>query len=164
VGATYAGSDEDLIDFVVSHNLHRRHLTDSQRSMVGGRIATLKQGRPSQPNEIIGEKKVSSDTLTSKPVHTSPTVADAASITNVSPMGVKRARKVITQGIPELAKAVDAGEVSVAAAAKLADLPAKEQAKQLKNHKARLAKSTQVPIRLAQQRTTSGRWSGRAVR
>ena len=32
--------------FVVSHNLHRRHLTESQLSMIAARLAIMKAGAP----------------------------------------------------------------------------------------------------------------------
>ena len=46
---------------------------------------------------------------------------------NVGRETVKRARAVVTKGTPELAAAVDAGDITVSAAAALAKLPAARQ-------------------------------------
>ena len=96
--------DDDPVSYVVSLNLHRRHLDESQRAMVAARIANLKRG----------EKKADSSIALS-----SVSQADAAALLNVSPASVKRAKTVIESGTPELIAAVDAGEVAVSKAAQI---------------------------------------------
>lgn len=80
--------------FVVSKNLHRRQLSESQRAMVASKIATLKEGRPNKTTEISGVSQ-----------------AQAAQMLNVGERSVKRAREVITQGSPEVVQAVESGKV-----------------------------------------------------
>lgn len=109
----YYGADP--LAFVVSHNLIRRHLDESQRGMVGGRIATLKHGA----NQF--KKEEGSDDPSS------PTISEAAEMMNVGTATIKRARTVIAHGEAGLAEMVEGGDVSVKAAADLAKLPAPEQ-------------------------------------
>jgi ParB-like chromosome segregation protein Spo0J len=49
-------NEDDLIGLVLSLNLHRRHLSESQRAMIGARIASMRRGRP-QTNPPIGGNK-----------------------------------------------------------------------------------------------------------
>jgi hypothetical protein len=102
----YTGKDP--IAFVVSVNIQRRHLTESQRAMAAARIATLRHG---QRADLIQEV----------PIGTS------AATLNVGVRSVKRARKVIEEGSKDLQQAVDHGEVSVSKAAAVVDLPKREQ-------------------------------------
>lgn len=102
---------DDPVSWVVSQNLHRRHLSESQRAMVAARLAKLPRGA-NQHRQICLSR----------------TQPEAAELLNVSPRTVKSARVVQQQGVPALVDAVDAGAVAVSAAAKIARLPPEEQA------------------------------------
>jgi ParB-like chromosome segregation protein Spo0J len=93
----YAGRDP--VGHVVSLNLYRRQLRESQRAMVAAKIATLGEGRPS--------KTVSIDTV--------PTRGEAAKMLNVGEASVGRAKQILIKS-PELAERVSAGEITVYAA------------------------------------------------
>lgn len=101
---------DDPLGFVVSLNLRRRHLTESQRAMVASRLAKMPIGRPqgNAPIEAI-------------------TQPQAAEMLSVGRSAVQRARTVQDDGAPALVAAVDAGRVSVSAAAEVAKLPVEEQ-------------------------------------
>ena len=99
----------DPVAFVVSKNVARRHLDESQRAIAAAKIAVLQRG-DNQHASIEA-----------------PSQAKAATLLNVSRSGVQRAREVLNEGTPELVKAVEAGRVSVSAAADVATLPKAEQ-------------------------------------
>jgi ParB family chromosome partitioning protein len=99
---TYEGDEAELVPFVVSLNLHRRHLDESQRAMVAAKLATLGHG----------QKKADSQILLSQ--------SEAAELLNVSVGSVKHARKVQQDGAPALIAAVDQGFVAVSTAAEIA--------------------------------------------
>ena len=94
---TYEGDDADLVRFVVSLNLHRRHLDESQQAMVAARIATLEHGQRADLSER----------------QTCPVLeqSEAASLLNVSERSVRAARSVVTAGSADLVSAVERGEV-----------------------------------------------------
>lgn len=106
---TYAG--DDPIAYVVSLNLKRRHLSESQRAMVAAKIATMRQGERTDLAAIAAMSQ-----------------PDAALLLNVSRGSVQRAAQVVKEGTPELVAAVEQGRVSVSAAADVASLPRAEQA------------------------------------
>lgn len=101
---TFAGADSDLVAFVLSLNLHRRHLSESQRATVAARIANLDEGRPGETAPIGAVSQ-----------------QQAADMLNVGRRSVQRAREVIDKGGPELAALVDSGAVTVSAAASVAN-------------------------------------------
>lgn len=100
---------DDPLAFVISLNVARRHLTESQRAMAAARIATLRKG-DNQHTAVAASSQ-----------------AKAAESVGVSADSVQRARKVIDSGSKALQKAVDSGEVSVSKAARVVDLPKSEQ-------------------------------------
>jgi hypothetical protein len=106
-----SADEGDPFALVVSLNLHRRHLSESQRAMVAARLANLPQG--ANQHSPIGGSRL--------------TCGDAAAQLNVGKRSVERAREVVAQGIAELITAVDQGAVAVSTAADLSRLPADTQ-------------------------------------
>lgn len=98
------------LNYVLSKNLHRRHLSESQRAMVAAKLATLKRGRPEE-NAPIGAN----------------TQDEAGDLLNVGRRSVQRAREIIDHGSDELVDAVESGDVSVSAAAEIAKTMTPEQ-------------------------------------
>lgn len=125
---TYDG--DDPVGFVVSLNLHRRHLTESQRAMVAAKLANMPHGgaqyRSANLQNGAGSEAQgkASANLQTPPVSQS----DAAKLLSVSTRTVAAAAKVQDEAIPELAHAVERGDVSVSAAAAVAAMPAEQQA------------------------------------
>jgi phage N-6-adenine-methyltransferase len=112
---TYHGADP--LAFVVSLNLKRRHLSESQRAWVAAKIANLGVGRPSN----------SANLPLLEPASAPVTQGRAAEMLNVSERSVRSAREVRDHGAPELQDAVERGTVKVSTAAEVARLPGPEQ-------------------------------------
>jgi ParB-like chromosome segregation protein Spo0J len=92
----------DPVNFVLSLNLQRRHLTESQRAMVAAQLATRGKGRPSKTTP-------SRDGVSTK---------TAAKALKVGTASVERAKTVLKRGTPALVNDVKTGKVSVKRAAK----------------------------------------------
>lgn len=93
--------------FIISKNLHRLHLTTSQRSMVAGRLANLDVGRPKEYSANL--QNISQDSEISQ--------EQAAELLNVSLRSVSSAKVVIDSGDDDLIRAVDTGGMSLGKAA-----------------------------------------------
>jgi N6-adenosine-specific RNA methylase IME4/ParB-like chromosome segregation protein Spo0J len=102
--------DGDPYAYVISANLHRRHLNESQRAMVAAKLANMRQGTRTDLAPI----GAMSD-------------ADAATMLGVGERSVERAKTVHREGAPELVAAVEQGKVSVSAATDVASRPVEEQ-------------------------------------
>jgi len=103
----YTGADP--LGYVVSLNLRRRHLDESQRGMVHARIATLRRGANQHTAIAVCSQE------------------EASKLLNVSVDTGQRARKVLDTGADELIAAVDQGRISVSAAADIAQAPKEQQ-------------------------------------
>jgi hypothetical protein len=113
-----------LTAFVVSLNLHRRHLTESQRAMVGARIKPMFED---EAKERQGQRTDLKPNIVANWPQGSKSRDQAAAAVNVSPRSVERASVVLRSGIPDLVSAVGSGTIAVSAAAKIAKLPEAEQ-------------------------------------
>jgi ParB-like chromosome segregation protein Spo0J len=96
-------SERDAVRLVISVNVHRRHLSESQRAMITAELAKLEAHRP------VGGT-ASNEALTQ---------SEAAEAMQVSRSSVQRARKVKDEA-PDLADRVIKGEITVSKAAQMA--------------------------------------------
>jgi ParB family chromosome partitioning protein len=108
---------KDPLGFVISLNLKRRHLNESQRAMIAARIATMSEGRP--------EKTTAQNCAVSQ--------TDAAERMAVSRRTVQSARVVQERGTPELSRAVDSGKMPVSVAARLTKATPEKQREVVKD-------------------------------
>lgn len=95
----FEGDEAALLQLVIDKNLSRRHLNESQRAMVGARMATMRQGARTDLAQICAMSQ-----------------QQAACRMNVSRRLVQDAVKVIKDGVPALQAAVDDGILTVTAA------------------------------------------------
>lgn len=97
-GHTYQGDDASILPFVISHNLHRRHLSAGQRAAIASELATMQAGHRTD----LVQKTTRSDEMSAK---------DAAAL-----MGVSRsslfAAKSVSSAAPDLHEKVKSGEIT----------------------------------------------------
>jgi hypothetical protein len=129
-------SGVDPLQFVITKNLHPRHLNESQRAVVAAKIATMKHG---------GDRKSDQD------ANLQVDRATAANMLNVSERSVANAAKVQAEGTPELVSAVERGDVAVSTAAVVTELPQEEQRKAVAGGKKAVGKAArQIKAKKAQ--------------
>lgn len=109
----FHGNAPEALDYVEAQNVNRRQLTPSQRAMAAASLATLRRG--------LGKEQ-------SGDAH-AVTVDEAADRLGVSPFLVKQARKVRKEATPNIVSMVERGDLALAAANKVANLPRAQQEK-----------------------------------
>ena len=119
----------DPIAYSQSLNIHRRHLTASQRSVAAGKAKELyaKQAkeRMSEGGKAGGKGRQKQGVVIVPPPNEEAGKArdKAGKAFGVSGKMVDLASKVLNDGVPELVKAVEEGQLSVSSAAEVADEP-----------------------------------------
>jgi ParB family chromosome partitioning protein len=112
---------DDPLGFVISLNLKRRHLTESQRAMVASELANM---------EVGDNKGAHRPSEGSANLHTLPgqvSQSDAATLLQVSTRLVATAAKINRDAPEEVSEAVKSGEVSLNLASQFIALTEEEQ-------------------------------------
>lgn len=120
----FTGTDREALNWVISKNLKRRHLNESQRAMIAAKIATLRLGDNQHKNEPSSIELPSAqlfEIATANEPEAQMSQGDAASLLNVSVAGLKRAKTVQEKASPELREAVEQGRIAVSTAADIAE-------------------------------------------
>lgn len=102
-GQAVAAPGDDPLHFVIATNLHRRHLSESQRAMIAAKLQNMQPGRRTDLRPASQVVEVSQKR--------------AAAMLNVSTGSVINARSVLSHGTPELAAAVAEGKIKAKPAA-----------------------------------------------
>jgi len=118
-------SDEEALALVVSLNVHRRHLTESQRAMVAARMLPIYEAQAKERQREGGRHKVPANLP--EPAGAREARAHAARSVNVSSRSVQTAKRVLQSADPAVVAAVDSGRLAVSGAASLVKQPADTQ-------------------------------------
>jgi ParB-like chromosome segregation protein Spo0J len=107
----WKGRDGEEIDFVISKNLLRRHLSERQRSIAAAKLAKLKRGQRKQADLPIMTQR------------------EAAVALNVSERNVRTARKIVDQAPPNIVTLVEQDQLSLRAAEVIAKASVEDKAR-----------------------------------
>jgi 16S rRNA G966 N2-methylase RsmD len=94
---------DDPIGFVISLNLNRRHLNESQRAVIAARLANMTRGNPTGSNQWKSANLPNSSEEVSQ--------SAAAKLLNVSPR-IIRSVKAVEREAPELISKIERGEMT----------------------------------------------------
>lgn len=138
---------KDAVAFVMDHNIHRRHLNESQRAMIAAKLANLKTGqRADYANKSTGVAKATPAMSASK----------AADMLNVNRATVVSAKTVLSEGTAEEIKAVEQGQATVTTIAR--DIRAKRTPKERKERRENQSEVGKNPQRIQNQRVNAQVW------
>ncbi len=110
---------ESLKRYVVSLNLHRRHLNESQRALCVAKAGGLYKAEAKERVVTGAVNSRSQGSANLREAEKGKAAEKASEPFKVSARSVESANKVLEKGTPELVRAVEDGRVSVSAAAKV---------------------------------------------
>lgn len=117
----WVGTESELVEYVRSMNIERRHLSPSERAMAGEKMAQTASEVAARREALKrGEPGLSGD-------NPGLTMREAARLMNIGTASIQRARVVRQKGTPELIEAVEKGNMTVARASEIARKPKAEQ-------------------------------------
>src|ERR1044072_4333057 len=107
-----------LAAYVISKNLRRRHLSDSQRASIAGKLTNLGRGRRSKSSTSAAARE--------NPPIGGVSIQQSASLMETPARPTERARLVHQNGIEDRREAVDRDQIPISVAEKIARLPEDE--------------------------------------
>lgn len=113
------------VEWVISKNLHRRHLNETQRALIGAAAKGMFEAEAKERMTAGAPAKVRANLP--EGVDAGRAREKAAALVNVSPRSVEHASKVLERGSEALVGAVRDGTVAVSKASKVATMFPKEQ-------------------------------------
>jgi N6-adenosine-specific RNA methylase IME4 len=148
------GAGGSPTQYVLSKNLHRRHLDTSQRALVAAKAKTMfeEEARKRQKGGRGGVLLVEKSTQAKGKARD-----QAAAVVNVSGFSVTQAEKVLVAGAPELVAAVEHGKIAVSAAADLTAMPKERQKAIAEKVTKGEAKSVREAVRQMKREDLAGR-------
>jgi hypothetical protein len=118
---------EDPVSYVLSLNLHRRHLSPSRSAMVAGRARKLFDEQAKERQQVRKGHQAGSTVANLPQLDKGKSRDKAAAAVGVGGRTVDYASKVLKNGTPELVAAVDSDKIAVSTAARLASEPPEVQ-------------------------------------
>jgi hypothetical protein len=122
----FEGDDAAALNFVVSVNLHRRHMTDVQRAIAAAKVSEARAAIPVQATRSPDAGRISGGEVLavagSTPGNGELANHDLAAQMQISERSLYRAKR-LRRGSPNLQEAVEDGTLSLARGAALAEAP-----------------------------------------
>lgn len=128
----------DPVAFVISKNIHRRHLTAGQKAWAAAQFEAFEHG---------GKREKASKTEENQDANLRLARMELAEKFGVSERSINDAAKVRDRGVKELKEALKGGHVAVDVAAGIAILPAKRQHEIVDDESKDIAKTARTEIK-----------------
>lgn len=119
-----------VVAWILSMNVHRRHLNDQQRAVIAARVKEiLSEQAKERSAQNLRQNRDGTENRDPDSRTEGSSAKAAATLLNVSKDATSKATKVLKSGHKSLVDAVTEGRVSLDAAAKVAELPQSRQSK-----------------------------------